>query len=213
MTTQVLTGYFAKSEDLNLYTNNTGQNVRVIFNYLSLEGTGTNEVRITTPQQTQQTPAFDDVGRAITKETVIPASYVQIPNLPDVDNDWIEGIVGNKLTSSSLNYDWYWRRWWGFNPLSTRGGDNPYGYMFLTSSQEVLGSKYKYFGFDSNWWRKYRRSMEIPFPIELYLKPNQSLVFVLRRKNALDERNRSSLPIAPQQITYNVLVMPEGGCG
>lgn len=212
MSTQVLTGYFAQTGDLNLYTNNTGQNVRVIFNYLSIEGTGTNEMRIVTPAQTNQTPAFDDLGRAITTQTSVPATYVQLPNLPDVDNDWIEGIIGNKLSSSSLNYDWYWRNWWGFSRFREGGGDNPYGYMFLTSRVDVVGSSYRFFGYDYNWWRKYRRSMEVPFPVEVFLRPNQSLVFVSRKQNALDVRNRSTIPVAPQQITYNVLVMPEGGC-
>lgn len=212
MTTQVLTGYYAQTGDLNLYTNNTGQNVRVIFNYLSIEGTGTNEIRITTPAQVNQTPSYDSLGRAITTETVVPASYVQLPNLPDVDNDWIEGIIGNKLSSSGLNYDWYWRRWWGFDRFRDNGPQNQYGYMFLTSKEDVVGTKYNWYGYAYNWWRKYRRSMEIPFPVEIFLKPNQSIVFVARKQNALDERNKATIPVAPQQITYNVLVMPEGGC-
>ena len=197
---------------MNLYTNNTGQNVRVIFNYLSLEGTGTNEIRITTPEQIQQTPAYDDEGNAITTTTVIPASYVQLPNLPDVDVDWIEGIIGSKLSSSGLNYGWYYRKYWKFDRNKDFGGDNPYGYMFLTSSKDLSGTGFRYFGDDKNWWKKYGRTMEVPFPIEMYLKPNQSLIFVSRKVAAKSERKGETIAIAPQQITYNVLVMPEGGC-
>jgi hypothetical protein len=54
--------------------------------------------------------------------------------------------------------------------------------------------------------------MEIPFPTEYYLKPNQSIVFVARNFAAKSERKNETIAIAPQQITYNVLVMPEGGC-
>ncbi len=212
MATEVLTGYFAKAEDFTLYANNTGQNVRIIFNYLSLEGTGTNEIRIVTPAQTNQTPAFDDQGNAIVTTTTTPASYIQIPNLPDTDRDWIEGVIGKQLSSSSLAYDWYWRKYWKFSRTKEFGGDNPNGYMFLTSSRDLAGTTYNFFGSDKNWWKKYGRSMEIPFPIEYYLKPNQSLVFVSRKKLAKSERKNERISIAPQQITYNVLVMPEGGC-
>lgn len=212
MATEVLTGYFAKVEDFTLYSNNTGQNVRLIFNYLSIEGSGTNEVRILTPAQTNQTPSYDDQGNAIVTETVIPASYVQLPNLPDVDIDWIEGIIGRNLSSSSLNYDWYYRQYWKFDREKNWGGDNPNGYMFLTSSKELSGDSYKLYGLDKNWWKKYGRSMEIPFPIEYYLKPNQSLQFVGRKVQAKGKKKNELLPLAPQQITYNVLVMPEGGC-
>lgn len=212
MATEVLTGYFAKAEDFTLYANNTGQNVRVIFNYLSLEGTGTNEIRIVTPAQVNQTPSFDSEGKAIVIETNVPASYVQLPNLPDVDTDWIEGVIGKQLTSSSISYDWYWRKYWQFTRTKTYGGENPNGYMFLTSNVDLKGDTYRYFGYDYNWWKKYGRTMEIPFPIEYYLKPNQSLVFVSRKKASRSERKGGTISIAPQQITYNVLVMTEGGC-
>lgn len=212
MATEVLTGYFAKAEDFTLYANNTGQNVRVIFNYLSVEGTGTNEIRILTPAQVNQTPAFDDKGNAIVTETLVPASYVQLPNLPDVDIDWIEGVIGKQLSSSSLNYGWYWRKYWKFDRDKNFGGDNPYGYMFLTSSRDLAGNSYYFYGNDKNWWKKYGRTMEVPFPIEYYLKPNQSLVFVSRKVTARSERKNETISVAPQQITYNVLVMPEGGC-
>lgn len=212
MATEVLTGYFAKAEDFTLYSNNTGQNVRLIFNYLSIEGSGTNEIRITTPAQTNQTPSFDDEGNAIVVETVIPASYVQLPNLPDTDRDWIEGIVGKQLSSSSLNYDWYYRQYWKFDRRKDWGGDNQNGYMFLTSSKDLAGRSFEFFGEDKNWWKKYGRTMEIPFPIEYYLKPNQSLVFVGRKVQAKGRRRNELLPLSPQQITYNVLVMTEGGC-
>jgi hypothetical protein len=212
MATEVLSGYFAQASDFTLYANNTGQNVRVIFNYLSLEGTGTNEIRIITPAQTNQTPSFDDKGDAIIVETVTPASYVQLPNLPDTDRDWIEGIIGKQLSSSGLNYGWYYRKYWKFDRNKDFGGDNQYGYMFLTSSNDLQGDRYKYFGNDKNWWKKYGRTMEIPFPVEYYLKPNQSLVFVSRKVEAKSERKNETIAIAPQQITYNVLVMTEGGC-
>jgi hypothetical protein len=212
MATEVLTGYFAKAEDFTLYSNNTGQNVRLIFNYLSIEGSGTNEVRVTTPAQTNQTPSFDDEGNAILLETVVPASYVQLPNLPDTDRDWIEGIVGKQLSSSSLNYDWYYRQYWKFDRRKDWGGDNQYGYMFLTSSKDLGGRGFEFFGEDRNWWKKYGRTMEIPFPIEYYLKPNQSLVFVGRKRQARGKRKNQLVPLSPQQITYNVLVMTEGGC-
>ena len=212
MTTEVLTGYFAKTEDFTLYANNTGQNVRLIFNYLSIEGTGTNEIRIVTPAQTNQTPSYDDQGNAIVTETSIPSSYVQLPNLPDVDVDWVEGIIGRNLSSSSLNYDWYYRQYWKFDRDKNFGGDNPNGYMFITSSKELSGTNYKYFGDDKNWWKKYGRTMEIPFPGEYYLKPNQSLVFVGRKVQAQGKRKNEIISISPQQITYNVLVMTEGGC-
>lgn len=212
MATEVLTGYFAKAEDFTLYSNNTGQNVRVIFNYLSLEGTGTNEIQVITPAQTNQTPSFDDEGNAIVVETVIPASYVQLPNLPDTNRDWIEGVIGRQLSSSSLGYDWYWRKYWRFSRTKNFGGDNQNGYMFLTSSRDLTGRNYQYFGSDQNWWKKYGRTMEIPFPTEYYLKPNQSIVFVSRKFAAKSERKNETIAIAPQQITYNVLIMPEGGC-
>lgn len=212
MATEVLTGYFAKVEDFTLYSNNTGQNVRLIFNYLSIEGSGTNEVRIITPAQTNQTPSYDDQGNAILVETSVPASYVQLPNLPDADVDWIEGIIGKQLSSSGLNYGWYYRQYWKFDRNKDFGGDNQYGYMFLTSSKELSGKSYELFGGDKNWWKKYGRTMEIPFPVEYYLKPNQSLVFVGRKIQAKGKRKGELLPLAPQQITYNVLVMTEGGC-
>lgn len=212
MATEVLTGYFAQASDFTLYANNTGQNVRVIFNYLSLEGTGTNEIRIVTPAQTNQTPSFDDQGNAIVVETSVPSSYVQLPNLPDVDVDWIEGIIGTKLSSSGLNYGWYYRKYWKFDRNKDFGGDNQYGYMFLTSSKELSGDAYKFYGGDKNWWKKYGRTMEVPFPVEYYLKPNQSIVFVSRKVASKSERKNETIGIAPQQITYNVLVMPEGGC-
>jgi hypothetical protein len=211
MATEVLTGYFAKAEDFTLYANNTGQNVRIIFNYLSLEGTGTNEIRILTPAQVNQTPSYDDQGNATVTETVVPASYVQLPNLPDVDTDWIEGVIGKQLSSSTLSYDWYWRKYWKFSKTKDYGGDNQNGYMFLTSSKDLAGSTYNYYGSDKNWWKKYGRTMEIPFPIEYYLKPNQSLIFVSRKVPAKSERKGDTISIAPQQITYNVLVMPESG--
>ena len=212
MATEVLTGYFAKAQDFTLYANNTGQNVRIIFNYLSLEGTGTNEIRIVTPAQINQTPSFDDKGNAIVVETSVPASYVQLPNLPDTDVDWIEGIIGKNLSSSSLGYDWYWRKYWRFSRTRDSGGDNQNGYMFLTSSRDLSGAGYRYFGYDYNWWKKYGRTMEVAFPTEYYLKPNQSLIFVSRKVAARSERTSETIAIAPQQITYNVLVMTEGGC-
>lgn len=212
MATEVLTGYYAQTSDFTLYANNTGQNVRVIFNYLSIEGTGTNEVRIVTPAQTNQTPSYDDNGNAIVSETSVPASYVQMPNLPDVDVDWIEGIVGRQLSSSSLNYGWYYRKYWKFEKDKNFGGDNPNGYMFLTSSKDLAGTTYNFYGNDKNWWKKYGRTMEIPFPLEYYLKPNQSIVFVSRKVAAKSERKNETIAIAPQQITYNALVMTEGGC-
>lgn len=216
MATQVLTGYFAQAEDFTLYANNTGQNVRVIFNYLSLEGTGTNEIRVVTPAQTNQTPSFDDLGNAIVIDSVIPASYVQLPNLPDTDKDWIEGIIGKNLSSSSINFGFHYRRYWRFNrpawAFRDFGGDNPNGFMFLTSNRDLAGNNYKWYNNDYNWWKKYGRVMEIPFPTEYYLKPNQSIVFVSRKRPAKSERKGSEIAIKPQQITYNVLVMPEGGC-
>jgi hypothetical protein len=216
MATEVLTGYFAKNEDFTLYANNTGQNVRVIFNYLSLEGTGTSEVRIVTPAQTNQTPSYDNAGNAIVTETVVPASYVQIPNIPDIDTDWMEGIVGKQLSSTSFNYSWYWGRWrnfpslWWNNAVSARPGNN--GYMFIYSSEVVTGSSYYFFGSSDNWWRKNNRIMEVPFPVELYLKPNQSLQFLTRKKTSKTDRKNTTISPTVQQITYNVLVMPEGGC-
>lgn len=212
MATEVLTGYFAQASDFTLYANNTGQNVRVIFNYLSLEGTGTNEIRIITPAQTNQTPSFDDKGDAIVVETVVPASYVQLPNLPDTDIDWIEGVIGKNLSSSDLQYDWYWRRYWRFTRNRNSSNGNQNGYMFLTSTDEIIGNRYFFFGYDYNWWKKYGRTMEVAFPTEYYLKPNQSLVFVSRKAPAKSERTNSTIAVAPQQITYNVLVMTEGGC-
>jgi hypothetical protein len=216
MSTQVLTGYFAQAADFTLYANNTGQNVRVIFNYLSIEGTGTNEVRIVTPAQTNQTPSFDSLGNAITVDTIIPASYVQLPNLPDTDRDWIEGMIGRNLSSSSINYGYHYRRYWRFSHpgwgFRDMGGDNPNGFMFLTSNADLSGSEYRWYSYDYNWWRKYGRVMEIPFPTEYYLKPNQSIVFISRKRAANSERKGSQISIKPQQITYNVLVMPEGGC-
>lgn len=216
MATEVLTGYFAKAEDFPLYTNNTGQNVRVIFNYLSLEGTGTSEVRITTPEQKNQTPSYDKEGNAIITETVIPASYVQIPNIPDTDKDWMEGIVGKNLSSSSFNYGWYWGRWrnfpsnWWNEGARVRPGNN--GFMFITSSTNVSGADYVYFGSSDNWWKKNNRLLEVPFPIEIYLKPNQSIQFMTRLKTVKKLRKSEIIAPAPQQITYNVLVMTEGGC-
>ena len=217
MATQVLTGYFAQAADFTLYANNTGQNVRVIFNYLSLEGTGTNEIRVVTPAQTNQTPSFDSLGNAIVTETVTPASYVQLPNLPDTDKDWIEGIIGKNLSSSSINFGFHYRRYWRFNnyyagKFRDFGGDNTNGFMFLTSNSDLSGNSFAWYGNDFNWWRKYGRVMEIPFPTEYYLKPNQSIIFVSRKRAAKSERKGSNIAIAPQQITYNVLVMPEGGC-
>lgn len=216
MATEVLTGYFAKNEDFTLYANNTGQNVRVIFNYLSLEGSGTSEVRIVTPAQTNQTPSYDAAGNAIVTETTIPASYVQIPNIPDTDKDWIEGIVGKNLSSSTFNYGWYWGRWrnfpdkWWNNAASARPGNN--GYMFVFSNEPITGTKYYFYGSSDNWWKKNSRIMEIPFPIEYYLKPNQSIQFLTRKKYSKTDRQSTSIQPTVQQITYNVLVMPEGGC-
>lgn len=205
--TDVLSGYFAEQEDFTLYTNQTGKNVRLIFNYLSIEGTGTNEIRILTPGILHADPAVDDFGRTTATTKV---NYIQLPNLPDIDTDWIEGIVGRNLTSLSLNYGWYWRYWWGFNRFRDGGGDNPHGYMFLFSSQEVIDTRQYYrYGRGWNWWRKWGRLQEVPFPTEYFLQPGQSVQFVVRRQEALDWRNRARLAPAPQQITYNVLVMPE----
>lgn len=207
--TEVLNGYFSKQEDFTLYTNQTGKNVRVIFNYLSIEGTGTNEVRILTPGFTQPDPRVDGFGRAVTTGRAV-VNYTQLPNLPDIDTDWIEGIIGRNLSSLSLNYGWYWRYWWGFNRFRDGGGDNPNGYMFLFSREEIIDTRQYYrFGRGWNWWRKWGRIQEVPFPTEYYIKPGQSIQFVVRRKNAVDWRNRETLAPAPQQITYNVLVMPE----
>jgi len=205
--TEVLTGYFAKQDDFVLYTNNTGGNVRVIFNYLSIEGTGTNEIRIITPGETFLGPEVDSLGRSVSSTQ---ANYVQLPNLPDIDTDWIEGIIGRNLTSLSLNYGWYWRYWWGFTRDRDNGGDNPNGYMFLFSSEEVINTRqYYFYGYWWNWWRKLGRLQEVPFPTEYFLKPGQTIQFVVRRKNALDWQTRQSLAPVKQQITYNVLVMPE----
>ena len=141
--TEVLNGYFSKQEDFTLYTNQTGKNVRVIFNYLSIEGTGTNEVRILTPGFTQPSPRVDDFGRAVTTGRAV-VNYTQLPNLPDIDTDWIEGIIGRNLSSLSLNYGWYWRYWWGFNRFRDGGGDNPNGYMFLFSREEIIDTNFRY---------------------------------------------------------------------
>lgn len=210
MATEVLTGFFAQAANFTMYTNNTGQNVRLIFNYLSIEGTGTTEVRINTPGQKFVDPRFDDVG--VIASTLPPISYVQLPNLPDTDKDYIEGIIGKQLSSSGLNYTWHWRRWWGFSRFRDNGGDNPYGFMFLTSKVAVKGNKYRYFDSEFNWWRKYDRTMEIPFPVEIYLAPNQSLEFIARKTTSTEIRKNVIVPPVAQQITYNVLVMPEGGC-
>lgn len=205
--TEVLSGYFCEQNDFTLYTNNTGGNVRVIFNYLSIEGTGTNEIRILTPGETFAGPEVDSFGRSTTVST---ANYIQLPNLPDIDTDWIEGIVGRNLSSLSLNYGWYWRYWWGFRRNRDGGGDNPNGYMFLFSREEILDTRqYYFYGYGWNWWRKWGRLQEVPFPTEYFLKPGQSIEFVVRKKNALDWRTRARLSPTKQQITYNVLVMPE----
>lgn len=206
--TEVLTGYFCEQNDFTLYTNNTGGNVRLIFNYLSIEGTGTNEIRILTPKETFAGPEVDSFGRT-TSQTV--ANYIQLPNLPDIDTDWIEGIIGRNLSSLSLNYGWYWRYWWGFQRENVEGGgDNPNGYMFLFSSEEILNTRqYYFYGYAWNWWRKWGRLQEVPFPTEYFLKPGQSISFVVRKKYAIDWRTRASLAPTKQQITYNVLVMPE----
>lgn len=216
MATEVLTGYFAKAENFTLYSNNTGQNVRVIFNYLSIEGTGTSEVHIVTPAQTNQTPSYDNEGNAIISTTTTPASYVQIPNIPDTDKDWMEGIIGKNLSSSSFNYGWYWGRWrnfpnsWWNDGARVKSGNN--GYMFVTSSDSVSGTEYYFFGSSDNWWRKNNRLLEVPFPTEIYLKPNQSIQFLTRTKTVRKLRKSTTIAPAPQQLTYNVLVMPEGGC-
>lgn len=210
MSTEVLTGFFAQASDFTLYTNNTGQNVRVIFNYLSIEGTGTTEIRINTPGQSFVDPVFDDVGGI--GRTLPPVSYVQLPNLPDVDTDYIEGIIGKSLTSTTINYNWHWRRWWGFSRFKDNAGDNPHGFMFLTSKVPIKGTNYTYFNSDYNWWRKYDRTMEIPFPVEIFLAPNQSIEFRARRLTSVEIRRNKNVPPVPQQLTYNVLVMPEGPC-
>jgi hypothetical protein len=215
MATEVLTGYFAKNEDFTLYANNTGQNVRVIFNYLSLEGTGTNEIVIVTPAQTNQTPSYDSTGKAIVSETVVPISYVQIPNIPDTSANWMEGIVGKNLTSTSFNYSWYWGLWRGFpsywwNNSSNQSSTN--GYMFVCSDTTISGNSFLFFGSSENWWRKNNRLLEVPFPIEYYLKPNQSIQFISRKTSTKDIRTNAVIAPTVQQITYNVLVMPEGGC-
>lgn len=210
MSTEVLTGFFAQPANFVLYRNNTNQNARLIFNYLSIEGTGTTEIRINIPGNSFVDPKFDDTGSIAT--TLPPVSYVQLPNLPDTDQDYIEGIVGKQLSSSGLNYTWHWRRWWGFSRFRDNGGDNPYGFMFLTSKVSVKGSKYTYFNNDYNWWRKYDRTMEIPFPVEIFLAPNQSVEFIARQTTSIEIRKNRTIPPVPQQITYNVLVMPEGPC-
>jgi hypothetical protein len=209
MATEVLTGYFTEKKDFTLYENNTGQNVRVIFNYLSIEGTGTSELRIYTPGQINNYPRYGEGGLILQNNFV---GYLQIPNLPDSSTDYIQGIVGKQLSSSGLNYDWYYRKYWNFGKDKSFGGDNPNGYMFLTSEENVRGSSYNFFGKSENWWKKNGRYMEIPFPIEYYLKPNQSMVFAVRTKPTRDERSGSITEPRPQQITYNVLIMPEGGC-
>jgi hypothetical protein len=210
MSTEVLTGFFAQAANFTLYQNNTNQNARLIFNYLSLEGTGTTEVRINTPGKSFVDPKFDDTGNITS--TLPPVSYVQLPNIPDTDQDYIEGIIGKQLTSSGLNYGWYWRRWWGFSRFWDNGSSNPNGYMFLTSKVSAKGSRYNYFNYDYNWWRKYDRTMEIPFPVEIFLAPNQSVEFIARQTSSIEIRKGKTVPPVPQQITYNVLVMPEGPC-
>jgi hypothetical protein len=205
--TEVLTGYFCEQNDFTLYTNNTGGNVRVIFNYLSIEGTGTNEIRILTPGERFPGPEVDSFGRTTTENV---ATYIQLPNLPDIETDWIEGIIGRNLSSLSLNYGWYWRYWWGFQRNRDGGGDNPNGYMFLFSREEILNTRqYYFYGYGWNWWRKWGRLQEVPLPTEYFLKPGQSIEFAARKKIALDWRTRAPLSPAKQQITYNVLVMPE----
>lgn len=210
MSTEVLTGFFAEAANFTMYTNTTGQNVRLIFNYLSIEGTGTTEVRINTPGKSFVDPRFDDVGQIAS--TLPPVSYVQIPNIPDTDKDFLEGIIGKQLSASGLNYGWHWRKWWGFSRFRDNGGDNPYGFMFVTSKKSSKGNNYTYFNSDQNFWRKYDRTLEVPFPVEIYLAPNQYLQFIARQTESIEIRKNKVIPPVRQQITYNVLVMPEGIC-
>lgn len=204
MATEVLTGYFCSRNNFELYKNQTGQNVRVIFNYLSIEGTGTSEIRINTPNESFPKPNVDEDGSILTPTQSV--NYVQVPNLPDIEWDWVEGLIGKNLSSSSLNYGWYWRRWWGWGKNKDTSGDNPNGYMFMNSRRSLEKS---FFGGPNNWWRKYGRLMEIPFPTEILLKNGQSIDFILRTATTIDWRKNTTLGQVPQSITYNCIAIPE----
>lgn len=204
MATEVLTGYFCAKSDFTLYTNRTGQNARLIFNYLSLEGTGTSEIRINTPNSTFPKPNVDEDGSVLTPTQNV--SYVQYPNLPDIEFDWVEGIVGKNLSSSSLNYGWYWRRWWGWGKNKDSTGDNSNGYLFMNSRRSLSKN---FFSGNNNWWKKYDRIMEVPFPNEVILADGHSLSFMLRTATTVDWRKNTTLGVVPQSITYNCLVIPE----
>ena len=211
MLSDIKTGFFAEQSDFTLYTNNTDKNVRVIFNYLSIEGTGTSEVRVLTPGITHQLPKFVDEGNLDESAVGQTVEYVQLPNLPDLENDWIEGIIGNKLSADALSYGWYWRRWWGYSRNRDNGGSNPHGYMFLTSREEKTEvTKWRYFGNYYNWWRKWGRQQEVPFPVEIFLAPGQSIQFIVRTGTTRYWKTNQTLTPKPQQITYNVLIMQEG---
>lgn len=211
---QVLTGTFRQNADFTLYTNNNtnGQNVRIIFNYLSIEGTGTNEM-------------------IIRKKN---GEEIQIPNINDADNVFMEGIIGKNLSANQTNYGWYHRVWWGsFNHLNpyawnwnwfeywkhpywtnyqqnygnwrggvhTDSGSHPNGYMFATS-----GKNSNFYG-----WRVNNRLEEVPFPNEIMLADGDALIFKVRTVSTVDWKLRQNVGPVAQYITYNVLAIPENG--
>lgn len=211
MLTDIKTGFYTSLDDFTLYTNNTNKNVRLIFNYLSIEGTGTSEVRILTPGVNHQLPKFIDHGDLDSSAVGQTVQYVQLPNLPDVERDWIEGIIGNKLSADALSYGWYWRKWWDYKRNRDNGGSNPHGYMFLYSKEEKTEvAKWKYYGDYYNWWRKWGRIQEVPFPVEIFLAPGQSVQFISRKEPTRFWKDKEVINRKPQQITYNVLIMQEG---
>jgi hypothetical protein len=211
---QVLTGTFQQKADFTLYTNNNtnGQNVRIIFNYLSIEGTGTNEM-------------------IIRKKN---GELIQIPNINDQDNVFMEGIIGKNLSANQTNYGWYHRTWWGtFDHVGRyagnwswysywkhpywagygkdfgnwRGasqndsGSHPNGYMFATSNKTT-----NFYG-----WRVNNRLEEVPFPNEIMLADGDALIFKLRTVTTVDWKRGQSVGPEAQYITYNVLAIPENG--
>lgn len=231
MTAEVLNGTFYKAENFTLYENKLSQNVRIIFNYLSLEGTGTHEMVIQLPAATSTRPNYSTGAVESTNE-------VQIPNINDRDNVFMEGTIGKQLSSSGTTHGTYKRIWWGaFSHLGSGwwypwrwnwynfydhsywskytynygnwrghpvqdGGDNVHGFMWSFSNQATT-----YYG-----WRINNRLEEVPFPTEIMLAPGQKVVFKVRTRTTIDPRNPSvTLATVPQYITYNVLAIPENG--